>query len=304
MLRWRLMSAAIILGVLLAFLHVDFHYPIRQVGGAWLIPLALLITGLACSEVLAMLAAKDLRPPRFAAYAGSLLIVAAAAAPLAWPLTGQEYPADCPLGRLGWPLLATAVAILVVATFEVGTYQPAGNRLIRLTCGVFTVCYAGLLMSFVVLLRTFHDHRWGMAALLSLIAVVKMSDVGAYTVGRLIGKHKLAPALSPGKTIEGCCGGIVFATLTSWFVFHVVIPRGLVGEAVDTAWYGWLSFGVAIAITGMLGDLVESLLKRETGCKDSSTWLPGLGGVLDIMDSILVAAPIGYAFYATGIVGP
>ena len=84
--------------------------------------------------------------------------------------------------------------------------------------------YVGLLMSFVVKLRMFHDNAWGMAALVSLVFVAKWSDVGAYSCGRLFGRHKLAPLLSPNKTIEGAVGGVVFAAIASALFFYGLVP--------------------------------------------------------------------------------
>jgi phosphatidate cytidylyltransferase len=138
-----------------------------------------------------------------------------------------------------------------------------------------------------------------------LIIVVKMGDTGAYTVGRLVGRHKLCARLSPGKTIEGAAGAVVFAVLGSWLTFAWLVPwisATGVAQGADTGW-GWLPFGLLVGTAGGLGDLAESLLKRDAGRKDSSTWMPGFGGVLDLLDSILLAAPVAYVCWASGLVG-
>jgi phosphatidate cytidylyltransferase len=148
-----------------------------------------------------------------------------------------------------------------------------------------------------------------MLALVSLIAIVKMSDTGQYAVGRLIGRHKLAPVVSPGKTWEGAIGGLVFAIATAWLIFAWSAPRmtnspgGLppLGESVAGGVRITL-FAVLLAAAGLLGDLAESMLKRDAEVKDSSTWLPGFGGVLDLMDSLLGAAPVAYLLWALGLV--
>jgi phosphatidate cytidylyltransferase len=131
--------------------------------------------------------------------------------------------------------------------------------------------------------------------------VVKMSDVGAYTVGRLAGRHKLAPVLSPGKTIEGALGGLLFACLGSWIALRWVLPAMTGAVAVYSNW-GWLVYGLLVGLAGILGDLAESLIKRDVGRKDSSDWLPGFGGVLDMLDSVLLAAPVAYLCWAFGVV--
>jgi phosphatidate cytidylyltransferase len=132
-----------------------------------------------------------------------------------------------------------------------------------------------------------------------------MGDIGAFTVGKICGRTKLAPRLSPGKTIEGAIGGLVFACFGSWVALAVIAP--LIAP-LPSGWVppgrGWLIYGVAVGATGMVGDLAESLIKRDMGTKDSSLWLPGFGGVLDLLDSVLLAAPVAYLFWSLRLVGP
>jgi phosphatidate cytidylyltransferase len=124
---------------------------------------------------------------------------------------------------------------------------------------------------------------------------VKCGDIGAYAVGRLFGRTKLAPVLSPGKTIEGSLGGLAFACAAAYFTFWAM------ADSTPKRW-GWLAYGLLVGTAGMLGDLAESLLKRDAGRKDSSTWMPGFGGVLDILDSVLLAAPVAYLCWVAQIV--
>jgi phosphatidate cytidylyltransferase len=154
------------------------------------------------------------------------------------------------------------------------------------------------------------DGRWGMLALVSLIATVKMSDIGQYTVGRLIGRHKLAPKISPGKTWEGVAGGVVFAAVTSaylvfWRPDMAQLRTSLNWESARAVLLVRATvYGALLAVAGMAGDLAESLLKRDAAMKDSSEWMPGFGGVLDLLDSLLVAAPVAYLFWAIRWIGP
>jgi phosphatidate cytidylyltransferase len=143
-----------------------------------------------------------------------------------------------------------------------------------------------------------------MAALVSLIFVAKMSDTGAYTFGRLLGRHKMAPVLSPKKTIEGGLGGILTACACSYLFFAVIAPWIVGPDAAAPSLWGCLVYGVVVSVAGVVGDLAESLLKRDMERKDSSRWMPGLGGVLDVLDSLLIASPAAYLCWIAGIVGP
>ena len=136
----------------------------------------------------------------------------------------------------------------------------------------------------------------------SWIIVVKLGDIGAYSVGRLVGRHKITPLLSPSKTWEGAAGAFLFAIAGSWAVFSYLVPIVTSGLPHGPSW-GWLPFGLLLAAVGMAGDLAESLLKRDAGSKDSSRWLPGLGGVLDILDSLLLTAPLAWFCWSVGLVG-
>ncbi|HUG66739.1 MAG TPA: phosphatidate cytidylyltransferase [Pirellulaceae bacterium] len=301
MLRWRLIFAAIIIAPLVGLVVADFHYNFGA-PGILLMPVGLAAGLLAAGEILEMLKGKGHDPVAWPVYLGITLILAAACAPLGWQLAGVEYPADCPLGKLGWPLVAAALAIGLVFVGEMMRYKEPGGVIVNVALGVFTTLYIGLLLTFVAELRFFGSNERGMAALVSLLFVTKLSDTGAYFCGKSFGRHKLAPRLSPGKTIEGAIGGIVTACLASWVFFQFIAPRILGAGAPPSPLWGVLLYGAIIAVAGMLGDLSESLLKRDMQRKDSSSWLPGLGGVLDILDSILAAAPPAFVCWAAGIV--
>jgi phosphatidate cytidylyltransferase len=149
----------------------------------------------------------------------------------------------------------------------------------------FSILYLGLLGAFVPAVCT----DFGPRQLLMLIFVVKCSDIGAYTFGSLFGKHKFSPVISPKKTWEGMFGAVIAAVLVAvaFAVFCDIM-----------AWWLGAIFGVAFAFLGQLGDLAESMLKRDAEKKDASNNVPGFGGILDVVDSILVTAPFGYLFFA------
>jgi phosphatidate cytidylyltransferase len=141
----------------------------------------------------------------------------------------------------------------------------------------------------------------GVYPLLATIATVKLSDIGQYAVGRTIGRHKLAPLISPGKTWEGAVGGIGLATLIAAALIYAINDRyGIQPAHFLVVW----CFALTVAVAGLLGDLAESLLKRDAGVKDSSDWMPGFGGVLDLLDSILFAGPVAYMWWVVGLVAP
>ena len=148
----------------------------------------------------------------------------------------------------------------------------------NLALTIFSFVYVGLFLSFVVLLRLFGTNVQGMLSLVSLIAVVKMGDTGAYTVGRLFGRHKMTPRLSPGKTWEGAAGAMLFVVIGSWAVFDLLGPRLSNRSTELLEPWRWIVYGLVVGVAGMIGDLAESLLKRDAGQKDSSTWMPGFGG--------------------------
>lgn len=153
-------------------------------------------------------------------------------------------------------------------------------------CGAncFSIIYLGLLNGFVMAIRI----DFGLWPLLIVIFVVKSSDIGAYAIGTLCGKHKFSPKISPAKTWEGMAAAVVTAMLIA-FIFAVGF------DIMD--WWLAIIFGFCFAFIALAGDLVESMLKRDAEQKDSANKVPGFGGVLDIIDSPLAAAPFAYLFF-------
>jgi len=123
-----------------------------------------------------------------------------------------------------------------------------------------------------------------------LVAVTKFTDMGAYATGSVIGKHKMIPHISPGKTWEGIAGGVVFALLIGC-ALKALMPVEL---AVLGGWGSVIAISLILAVLAVLGDLAESVLKRSIGVKDSGQTLPGIGGILDLIDSLCFTAPALY----------
>ena len=165
------------------------------------------------------------------------------------------------------------------------------NDGVIINCGVnlFAIIYLGLLSSFVLAVRI----DFGLWPLLMFIFTVKSSDIGAYTTGKLFGRHKFSPTISPGKTWEGMAGAAVLAA-----VVGSIFAKSC---GIMPLWLGAV-FGVIFAFLGQLGDLAESMIKRDAQQKDSANSLPGFGGILDVIDSPLATAPFAYLFFmfATG----
>lgn len=146
----------------------------------------------------------------------------------------------------------------------------------------FIIAYIPLLGLFVPLLLGADNGPMRIAVLISCVVV---SDVGAYAVGSQLGRHKMAPLISPSKTWEGLMGSVVLSGIAGTLMGTFLL---------NTSWWVGLVLGVVLSLGGTLGDLVESLIKRDAGIKDMSNFLPGHGGVMDRLDSMLVAVPLGW----------
>jgi phosphatidate cytidylyltransferase len=144
--------------------------------------------------------------------------------------------------------------------------------------------YVGLPLGVIAWILCFH----GPAVTTWLLVLIAVSDSGQYYCGRAFGRHKLAPAVSPAKTVEGAVGGVVVATMAGALTLPWVLPGVPFAMAAGVS--------LVLALAGIVGDLFESLLKRSAGVKDSSNLIPGHGGVLDRIDSHLFAAPVFYIF--------
>jgi phosphatidate cytidylyltransferase len=164
---------------------------------------------------------------------------------------------------------------------------------------VLAVAYVGLLGSFTIQLRWAEGRHQGLMAVVFLVATAKGADTGAYTLGRLAGRRKLWPRLSPKKTIEGAMGGLAFGVGAALLV-AAIARYGLAIPAFS--WPIVALYGLVIATVAQLGDLMESMIKRDCERKDASQAVPGFGGVLDVLDSLMFAGPVAYALWLA--VGP
>ncbi|MFF4056765.1 phosphatidate cytidylyltransferase [Streptomyces sp. NPDC001668] len=176
-----------------------------------------------------------------------------------------------------WVAMAlTALAVLVWRMTE-----PPEGYLKDVTAGVFAAFYVPFLATFVAMMLTAED---GAARVLTFLLLTVVSDTGAYAVGWRFGSHKLAPRISPGKTREGLVGAVAFAMAAGALCMEFLIDDG--------TWWQGLLLGLAVAASATLGDLGESMIKRDLGIKDMGTLLPGHGGIMDRLDSLLPTAPV------------
>jgi phosphatidate cytidylyltransferase len=187
---------------------------------------------------------------------------------------------------LGWRYGEDAVVLgLVVTVLSAVVWRLADRpREIRrdFTASLLITAYVPFLLSFGILLSVPEDGHWRVLA--TLVAVI-LSDTGGYAAGVFLGKHPMAPTISPKKSWEGFGGSVVAAAAGSAVVLYLWL---------DVAFYWGLLFGAAIAVVAVLGDLAESMLKRDLRIKDMSQLLPGHGGLMDRLDSILFAVPTAY----------
>lgn len=232
---------------------------------------------LATRELIALLPA-DTRPRRGASTTGVLLILAA----------NWWYVIDPGPGSRWEPVLFTVLVVTLAAfLLEMATYRGNGGCTGRVANTVFVTAYLGLLASCFV--RTRFDISESGLALAAAIFVPKCGDIGAYVVGRLVGRNKFSPLLSPKKTWEGFAGGMAVAVATAvgfWYLGGRELFRHGMVHAV--------AFGLLVGLAGVTGDLAESMVKRDAQSKDASNSIPGFGGLLDVIDSVLFAAPVAY----------
>jgi len=234
---------------------------------------------LALGEFYSLATKARCKPQILTGLCGSLVVVA-------------SFVFEEPLLTVG-ALIAVALVTLISAVFRPAELK---ESLVSVSATAFGVIYVALLASCVVGVRMISDSRFATPvshlsskALTMFFAIVMLTDTGAYYTGRTIGRHKLAPRISPGKTIEGAIGGFVMGAVAGYLSKLTFFPEIPIAHC--------LVLGAVIGIVGQIGDLAESLLKRASDVKDSGRLLPGHGGMLDRIDSILFSAPVLYFYF-------
>lgn len=266
----RVLTAVVVLPVVVGAIAL---FPQR---GPWILAAILFVLGV--SEAHTLLARASLHSSHISFLPGIALFFEMAGSPDA----SQAYAIE------GFTIIAGvgAALVTVLRADRLGIKVLASDAAGAL-CGLLIGLGAG---SFAGLARIAPADE-GTARISLLLAVIITSDVFAYFVGHAVGRHKLAPVVSPGKTVEGALGGLVGAALASAVIGNVFFKGQSTGLLV--------TIGILVAIAGIVGDLLESLFKRYVGAKDSGTLFPGHGGALDRMDAFILAAPVLYAFFRT-----
>jgi len=197
------------------------------------------------------------------------------------------------LGVYTLSLTAVVATALVLFASTIWLRGPTGRPLSSVAITTFAILYASLI-AYVYPLR-YHPYAIGAAAGTALvflpIFLTWATDVGAYAIGRALGKTKLIPSVSPGKTVAGAVGGLGVAIIICLvYVRLILMPYAQLGLTIQ----GAVVFAILVSVAAQTGDLAESLLKREAGVKDTSTIIPGHGGILDRFDSLLFVLPVAY----------
>ena len=302
MFHQRLISAFALISLLVAVVWLEYWYPLMGVPGLWIWPLGLYATWATAAELTRLAQTANHRLNRSAILSAVTMVYLISSVPLFWAFSGQPYPPDCPVGIVGWPALALPIALFGLSSLQMLYYKPDGKALEELSIGAMVVLYVGGCTSFWIVLRTQSPAQWSLLTLVGVIAVTKLADIGAYSVGKLFGRNKLCPQISPGKTWEGLCGGFLFSAVGSWLYFEYFVRWMQPTTPSSLGTFGPILLALLLTVTGLIGDLTESLVKRDVGSKDSGRLLPGMGGIWDVTDSLLPGAVFGFLGVVAGLV--
>jgi phosphatidate cytidylyltransferase len=271
----RFLSAGIVPRVAVIVIGVPCLYVITLRGGIFFLLLVDLIILAGMTEFFRLMEAKGYRPSRLLGYAASIAV------------SVHVYR--------GGPALTLVVTLILLMIMIREIFRPRVDKAVtNIAVTVLGVMYVGWLASHFVLLRELPgrlgvDPDYGARLVFFAALVIWVCDTAAYVVGITFGRHKLIPRVSPAKTWEGAVGGTLGGALAGWACAVAFLP-------FITPSSGAL-MGLVSAVLGQLGDLVESLLKRDAGIKDSAELIPGHGGILDRVDSLLFSVPVLYYWF-------
>jgi phosphatidate cytidylyltransferase len=256
----RNLPLAIGVGIILLAVTLASLFIVKAV----FVGLAAVAVVIAVWELANALAVRDIRPPIVPLAVGSVAMLVSAYAG-------------------GTETLVAALALTVLAALVWRLPEGPEAYLRDTTAGVFTIVYVPFLASFVVLMLEPADGPWRVT---TFVIVTMCSDIGGYLVGVIFGRHPMAPSISPKKSWEGFVGSVLFCAAGGAAAVHYLLE--------DAYWKG-VVLGLAAVVSATVGDLSESMIKRDLGIKDMGTLLPGHGGIMDRLDSLLLTAPVAWA---------
>ena len=279
--RWRLVSSIGLWGIMLAVI-----FWIKRPTGLYLFMNVVIARAL--WEFYRICEARGLRTYKVWGVIGAVALISGS-----WFVFGLQRfrsPSD-------FPALSYDFDIFILLVFALGVFLrqfPQKNNpqaIETMAVTLFGLIYVAWLCNFITRINfaTPSGRFW----VLYLVVVTKFTDIGAYVIGSTLGRHKMIPRISPKKTWEGTVGGVVWAVLSSLICFYALNDQ-LAGDGMLRSHA--LVLGLLLGAAAVIGDLAESLIKREGGVKDSSHWLPGQGGALDLIDSLLFTAPVLYVY--------
>lgn len=278
--RWRLISSVVLWAILLAVVF-------------WLPPTALyvfmnIVLAVATWEFYRICEVRGVRTYKVWGTLGTVALISGS-----WFVFGMERyrrPTD-------FPALAYEFDILILVVFALGVFLRAFPQkdnpegIVTMAVTLLGLVYVAWLGNFITRINFSSVH--GRYLVMYLVVVTKFTDIGAYLVGSTLGRHKMIPRISPKKTWEGTAGGLLFALVASvLMVWAMPATLGASGLTMTHA----VVLGLVLGAAAVVGDLAESLVKREAGVKDSGTILPGHGGALDLVDSLLFTGPLLYVY--------
>ena len=289
-LRNRLTYGPVMLASLMALLWLDWRIEVwtgepgqRGLAGVGLLVTLLIILPPAVVELARLLAAEKIVPYRSIAAIGcGSLVIHAFLTQFTWFRVVSAST-----------LAFIIVFVMLLAALRRAWMKQTQEAIVRMAGTVLATLYLGGLAWFLIALRVKHSETGGFRGstmiIVMILLVVKFTDIGAYFGGRALGRRKLIPWLSPGKTWEGLFFGLLTAGGVAMLCAKWIEPL---------VWWKALLFGIIIGGIGQIGDLLESLMKRDAEVKDSGKLIPGFGGVLDVIDSPLLAAPFAYLLFS------
>lgn len=304
MLGTRLITGFVMGGLLVVILVADEWF--APWFPLWLI-VSLGVTGAAALELVGLLNVTSAKPSGNTVFGGVIALVLANWAPHVLAELHQlphladrvAYDPLTPVHVLGWPLLTFVAVVMATFIAQSAQFERPGLTMAAIAGTVLAVAYVGLLGSFIIQMRWFEGPYHGLVPLLYLFVTAKGADTGAYALGRLAGRHKLWPRVSPNKTIEGAVGGLLLAVAGA---LAVTAATRLLLHVPALSWRVSVAYGLVVGTAAQLGDLMESMIKRDCSRKDASAVVPGFGGVLDVLDSLLFAGPVAFGFWlAAGV---